>query len=262
MNKNSRTFINASIISIVFFILLLVLFTYLLKVSSLLIYNTIFSILLVFTCISMIFILVIISLIATTNSLVKAPYHISNVGKKGYIIQKYLRFNYWAVKNVLMPILQLIVQIFNLDNEQLERFFIEFNNNIVKSTDIKYKCADVVMIFPHCLQNQACGVKITNDINNCKRCGKCNIGDVKELSEKWGIRAVVVTGGTAARAVLAKLKPKAVISVACERDLASGIRDVKNIPVAGILNTRPNGPCVNTKVNVEEIQKTIEQYCL
>ena len=259
MNKNNRTFINASVISICFFVLLVMTFIYLLKVSNLLIYNAIFLVLLAFTLISMITIILIIALIVTTNSLIKSPYHISNAGKRGFIIQKYLKINYWAVKNVLMPLLQLIVQIFSLDNEQLERFFIEFNNNIVKSMNVKYENTDVIMIFPHCLQNQACKFKITNDISNCKRCGSCDIGDIAALSEKWGITAIVVTGGTAARTVLAKTRPKAVISVACERDLASGIRDVRNIPVAGVLNTRPNGPCVNTKVDIKEIEKTIEQ---
>jgi hypothetical protein len=217
-------------------------------------------VLLAFTSISIITIILIITLIFTTNSLIKSPYNISNAGKRGVIIQKYLKINYWAVKNILMPLLQLIVQIFKLNNEQLEIFFIEFNNNIVKSMNVKYKNTDVVMIFPHCLQNQACEFKITNDISICKRCGRCDIGDIAALSEKWGIKAIVVTGGTSARTVLAKLRPKAVISVACERDLASGIRDVRNIPVAGVLNTRPNGPCVNTKVNIKEIEKTIVQF--
>ena len=52
-------------------------------------------------------------------------------------------------------------------------------------------------------------------------------------------------------------KPKAVIAVACERDLTSGIQDMKHIPVLGVFNKRPNGPCVDTLIDIHEIENAI-----
>jgi len=46
--------------------------------------------------------------------------------------------------------------------------------------------------------------------------------------------------------------------VACERDLSSGIADVGRIPVIGIVNDRPNGPCYNTNVDVDAIRNKLE----
>ena len=43
--------------------------------------------------------------------------------------------------------------------------------------------------------------------------------------------------------------------MACERDLTSGIADVGNIPVIGIINDRPNGPCYNTVVDINEFKR-------
>lgn len=55
-----------------------------------------------------------------------------------------------------------------------------------------------------------------------------------------------------------KLKPKMILSVACERDLTSGIIDVGKIPVVGIVNERPNGPCYNTCVDVSVLKDKLD----
>ena len=54
------------------------------------------------------------------------------------------------------------------------------------------------------------------------------------------------------------MKPLAVIGIACERDLVSGIEEITSkIPVIGIENKRPEGPCKNTLVDVELFEKTL-----
>ncbi|MGB2698574.1 MAG: DUF116 domain-containing protein, partial [Candidatus Zixiibacteriota bacterium] len=68
----------------------------------------------------------------------------------------------------------------------------------------------------------------------------------------------VATGGTLARKVVVDTKPTAIVAVACERDLTAGIQDVYPIPVYGILNQRPHGPCVNTRVDLEKIKQVVE----
>ena len=45
-----------------------------------------------------------------------------------------------------------------------------------------------------------------------------------------------------ARQMVKEIRPKAIIAVACERDLTSGIQDVFPLPVIGVLNERPFGP--------------------
>ncbi|MBI2341820.1 MAG: DUF116 domain-containing protein, partial [Deltaproteobacteria bacterium] len=58
-----------------------------------------------------------------------------------------------------------------------------------------------------------------------------------------------------------ELMPSPKIGIACERELVSGIRDVENkIPVNGQQNPRPNGPCKDTLIDVEELKKAVEFY--
>ena len=56
-------------------------------------------------------------------------------------------------------------------------------------------------------------------------------------------------------------RPSAVIGVACERDLISGIRDVSPLlPTIGITNQRPEGPCKNTLIDMDALRRAIETF--
>jgi hypothetical protein len=70
----------------------------------------------------------------------------------------------------------------------------------------------------------------------------------------------VATGGTLARRIIVDNRPKAIVAVACEHDLTSGIQDAYPIPVIGILNDRPNGPCINTKVDIQKVGEAILDF--
>lgn len=149
--------------------------------------------------------------------------------------------------------------VFISKNKNILRFYIKINNIIVKSENKKYPSESILILLPHCLQNSDCMYKVTNSISNCARCNKCNISEAIKIAEKHNIHLIeVATGGTVARNIVKKFEPKIIIAVACERDLALGIADIKNIPVIGLLNIRPNGPCHNTTVNINQLEKTIK----
>jgi hypothetical protein len=70
----------------------------------------------------------------------------------------------------------------------------------------------------------------------------------------------MVTGGSEARRIIRLRKPRAIIAVACERELLTGIQDIPDMRVLGIVNTRPEGPCKNTQVSVEEIKDCLMEF--
>lgn len=137
--------------------------------------------------------------------------------------------------------------------------FLRYNNRITlkRLKHRKLEARDILVLLPHCLQDYDCPIKITSKIDNCKRCGRCNIKIIVELKEAYGIHVNVATGGTLARKYIKDIRPKAVIAVACERDLLSGITDSFPLPVYGIFNERINGPCYNTFVSIEEVKKVL-----
>lgn len=147
-----------------------------------------------------------------------------------------------------------------INNSKLSERFIRFNNKLVLKR-LKNKQIDlnrVAILLPHCIQNYDCPFKITSDINNCKGCGKCKVGDILDLHLNYGVNVKVATGGTLARMFLKETRPKLVIAVACERDLVSGIYDAFPLNIYGVFNKRVNGPCFNTDITVEEILNVIK----
>ena len=156
----------------------------------------------------------------------------------------------------LFPLAVNIGKIFGI--RQVEGSFVAVSNLIFMKSGIKVPAQKLLVLSPHCLQLSSCPHKITRDPNNCKRCGRCNIGDLMKLSEELGFTFFVATGGTLARQVVKKNRPQAVLAIACERDLMSGIQDVYPLPAVGVLNIRPNGPCNNTRVDMEEVRRVLK----
>ena len=170
-----------------------------------------------------------------------------------------MKVNYLIVKSIF-PILSKIAQFIGISKDEIRKIFIKINNSYIYSNKYKINSKDLIILIPHCIQNHSCKLKVTNNIDNCKKCGICKINDLLKLKEKYNTKIFVATGGTLARKIIVDNKPKAVIAVACERDLTSGVREVNKIPVLGVFNARPNGPCVDTDINIKEIEDAINFF--
>ncbi|TYB30328.1 MAG: DUF116 domain-containing protein [Candidatus Mcinerneyibacterium aminivorans] len=165
---------------------------------------------------------------------------------------------YPIYKYYVFPLGSFITGLFIRDKNDKWGRFIEFNNKVVKNQDLNIDNEDMLMLLPHCLQNSKCKIRITTNIDNCEKCGLCEIGTLKEIAENYKIDTFVVTGGTLARRFVKKNKPKGIVAVACRHDLKEGIELVYPIPVYGILNRQPEGPCINTQVDTEQIEYALE----
>ncbi|NLU49852.1 MAG: DUF116 domain-containing protein [Syntrophomonadaceae bacterium] len=159
---------------------------------------------------------------------------------------------------VLFPVAVFLGRTFGIDKERVWRSFIAVNNSLVRAQKNRVPLYKLMILVPHCLQNSECPHKITANINNCKKCGKCCIKDLIELADRYRATLKVATGGTLARKYISEVRPQGVVAIACERDLSQGIQDAGVVPVMGVLNSRPNGPCLNTEVSIDEVEKAIE----
>ena len=159
------------------------------------------------------------------------------------------------VLKVLYPLMMLAGAFFKGQRENLQVFVIRLNNRLVMSGH--YRAGSILILLPHCIQISECDVRITHNIANCKRCGRCGISDLIAISERAGVKLFVATGGTIARRIVKESRPDAIIAVACERDLSGGIVDTYPLPVIGILNERPFGPCLDTRVDTRKVEEAI-----
>ena len=158
---------------------------------------------------------------------------------------------------LFLPLMTLLGRTLGLPKDKVWSSFIKVNNELVASGQRQYKPDEILLLIPHCLQRSDCSVRLTYDVHNCKHCGKCPMTGLLELSLKYGVHLAIATGGTIARRIVVQKRPRLILAVACERDLSSGIQDTYPLPVYGILNNRPNGPCFNTQVPLNKLEDAL-----
>lgn len=159
--------------------------------------------------------------------------------------------------NLLFPFVMILGRVLGISREGIQGSYIEVNNQLVRTRRESFSPSEILVLAPHCLQDADCPLKITLHPDNCKRCGKCQVSELLNLRDKYGVNLCFATGGTLARRFVKTYKPRAIVAIACERDLASGIQDTNPLPVLGILNERPHGPCFNTKVDLKRVEEAI-----
>lgn len=244
LDKRLGSFIRYSFVLLLVVGLVAALLSYIYSFFSIDVYNGIVFVLLMISIIVMA--VVLVAMIAVFAAVMAKRIHPSML----FLVRVGMK--------MVLPFVLFAAGLVKKDKDEIRSLFIDINNLCVQSGNIRKSPDKVLLLLPHCLQDSGCGLKITGDIANCRKCGRCTIGTIKEMAGDKGVKAIVVTGGTAARAAIDREKPEIVLSVACERDLSIGISDVSSIPVVGILNRRPNGPCVNTTVDVDLLRDKLE----
>lgn len=141
---------------------------------------------------------------------------------------------------LLLPFSLRIAGAFGISKDRLRHSFIRASNTLAGPVGGD---GPVLVLFPRCLRS---------DIRSeAKRiCG-----------EHPGVVIHTVPGGTEARKIIADISPGAIVAIACERDLLTGIQDIApRIPVIGIPNSRPHGPCADTVIDTDELRRALSFF--
>lgn len=146
----------------------------------------------------------------------------------------------WREKFILylLPKTIWLGEKFGISRDRVGNSFIKVHNLITKN----FACVNterLLILLPRCLKKET-----RNQIMN-----RINGNDFK---------VVTAGGGEQARKAITQYQPTLILALACERDLMSGIRDVADkIPVLAIPNKRPDGPCKNTDIYLDELEETL-----
>ncbi len=153
-------------------------------------------------------------------------------------------FPYKVSEGFLLFLLPKIVWLgkkVGLSRDQIGNAFIKANNALTASYNKKLNRSKILVLLPRCLKK---------DIRK----------SILSMVEGYDCAVHTVGGGEQARQAVIKEKPTCIIALACERDLVSGIKDVAlKIPVMGIPNQRPEGPCKNTLVDLKMFEEILQQ---
>jgi uncharacterized protein len=94
------------------------------------------------------------------------------------------------------------------------------------------------------------------------RClSKETLDGVLGVAGRYGVPVFVATRGQLARRVIRERRPRAVVAVACERDMVSGLHDVAGkVPVLGLTMTLPSGPCKDAGLDLTKLEDWVRAY--
>lgn len=141
---------------------------------------------------------------------------------------------------LMLPLVMRLACSLGISKDRLSHSFIRVSNQLAGR---RLGEGPILVLFPRCLRK---------DIRK---------GAEQICSKFDDVVLHIAPGGTEARRIIGEISPGAIVAVACERDLVTGIQDVApRIPVIGIPNRRPGGPCVDTELDESELLKAIEFF--
>ncbi len=139
----------------------------------------------------------------------------------------------------ILPLALALARWVGISRDRLGNSFVCFFNAVVRASHRPGKGKTIILI-PRCLEAEM-------------------RKSVQEMGARAGVSVFVATGGGEARKAIHRERPSAVIAVACERDLVSGIHDVApKVTTLGVINQRPEGPCKNTLIDLGELRTAIQ----
>ncbi len=137
---------------------------------------------------------------------------------------------------------------------------IRFNNWRVRRRKYRLPPGSVLVLCPRCLQDSRCGQAIVNDPKECRRCGNCDVAGLVALSEEHGVRLSFVTGGEIALALVRDPLVKAVVALACEKEIILGLLRKGSKPILSVILQRPHGPCRDTRIELSGVEQAVRFF--
>ena len=106
----------------------------------------------------------------------------------------------------------------------------------------KVNTGELLLLVPRCLSRDA-------------------LEGVLAVAKRYAVPVFVATRGQLARRVIRERRPRAVVAVACERDMVSGLHDVAGkVPVLGLVLKLPSGPCKDTVLDLVQLEDWVKAY--
>ncbi|MGH7672949.1 MAG: DUF116 domain-containing protein [Gemmatimonadales bacterium] len=138
----------------------------------------------------------------------------------------------------LMNYTSVVARLFG-KRDWVEHAAIDIYNTLAARRGRKVGKGELLVLIPRCLSKQA-------------------LDGVLEIAGRYEVPVFVATRGQLARRVIRERRPRAVVAVACERDMMTGLRDVAGkLPVLGLTMQLPNGPCRDAALDLGQMEQWV-----
>ncbi len=142
----------------------------------------------------------------------------------------------------------------------IDRAVVSLNNMTVRLRRTRCRPDELLVLFSRCLQRSACDCNIADDLANCRRCGQCVVARFHEMADEYGVKLFLATGGRHAAERAAQDDVKAIVAVACEKELRAGLFAALPKPVLATGIDWPCGPCKDTTVDFHQVEEAVRWF--
>lgn len=124
----------------------------------------------------------------------------------------------------------------------VENAAVKIYNGLALLRARKVSAGELLVLIPRCLSRDT-------------------LDGVLQVAGKYEVPVFVATRGQLARRVIRERRPRAVVAVACERDMVTGLHDVAGkVPVLGLTMTLPAGPCKDASLDLARFEEWVRAY--
>ena len=124
----------------------------------------------------------------------------------------------------------------------VEHAAVEVYNAFAARRGRKVGKGELLVLIPRCLSKEA-------------------LDGILGVAGRYDVPVFVATRGQLARRAIRERRPRAVVAVACERDMVSGLHDVAaKVPVLGLTMRLPSGPCKDAAVDVAKFETWVKSF--
>ena len=127
-----------------------------------------------------------------------------------------------------------------------------------------------ILLLPHCLRrSETCQAKYTKHGLECCGCNpECPVNRLSQAAIELGYKGICVApGGSLAVNYIKEIRPKAIVAVACQKELEEGVQDVRKmgsedisaIPIVVVPLSKDG--CIDTEVDEEQAIREITSGC-
>ena len=162
-----------------------------------------------------------------------------------YVTDRALLPSRFAEGGLLLRTLRLssrVGEMFGVQRDWTDNAAVAVYNRLAWAREWRVRANELLILIPRCLSRTA-------------------LDGVMDIAKRYNVATFVATRGAYARQAIRERRPKAVVAVACERDMVSGLRDVAGrLPVLGLTMQLPNGPCKDASLDLVQMEAFVRKY--
>ncbi len=140
----------------------------------------------------------------------------------------------------------------SLTENDINRLFQEINDTFRQQV-LALDRHEICLFLPHCLRSRNCPAASDDEGVQCEKCGQCLISTFVSTAEESGIRVFCVPGGSLLEKLVDKYRPKAIIGVACQKEIMLGLQLLRDKDFFFQVFLLEKDGCFETDINPEPL---------